>query len=110
MKRPIVVLLTILAFLAGFSQTASFSQEETSYSYGEVSSVSGDTIVIEEVSFDPESGEGITETIEFDIAPDVELDGIESVMDIEPGDEVEIEYIEQEGKKKALYIYYIITE
>ena len=110
MKRSIITFLTIFAFLAAFSQTAVFSQEATDYSFGTVSDMSEDTIVIEEVSYDGDTGEETTTTVEFDIAPDVELEGIESLTDLKPGVEVEIEYIEQEGKKKAVYIYSVVTE
>jgi hypothetical protein len=111
MKRSFIALLAILAFLAVSPRAVLFSQEEiTNYSYGEVVSISGDTIVIEEISFDEETGEETTETIEFDIAPNIELEGLETLTDIGPGAELEIEYVEQEGKKVAIYVYYVLTE
>lgn len=109
MKRSIIAFLTIFALMATFSQVL-FSQEETYYSYGEISSASGDIVAIEEVSYDDETGEEITEMVEFDISPDVVFEGFESVADISPGDAVEIDYVVKGGKKVAVYVYRIITE
>ena len=110
MRRSIIAFLTIFAFLAAFPQTAVFSQEETDYVFGTVTEISGDTIIIEETSYDDDTGEETTETVEYIIAPDVALDGIGSLTDLKPGAEVDIEYVEEEGKKKAVYIYSIIAE
>jgi hypothetical protein len=100
------MVLFLAAVLIAAPQSSLFSQdEEISYVYGEVISVSDETIVIEEVLYDEETGEELAERIEIDIIPDVELENINSVSKLKPGDIVEVTYMESEGRKQADYIY-----
>lgn len=97
-----VIVLTVLAF-----QAPAFCQEEqkTSYGYGVVTSVGENTITVNEVFYDEETDSETAEDVFYEITPQVKLDNAASVKDIKPGSEIDIEYIETDGKKTIQYIY-----
>ncbi|PIU42466.1 MAG: hypothetical protein COS99_00005 [Candidatus Omnitrophica bacterium CG07_land_8_20_14_0_80_42_15] len=87
-----------LSLLVCFSVGISIAQEEgTEYSYGTVSKMAADQIVVSEYDYDKDAEVEVTYLID----PKVELENVTAVGDIAVGDAVEIEYVAQDGKKTA---------
>lgn len=75
-------------------------EEEMEYSWGAVSSVSSNQIVITEYDYDSEEGADVT----YAVDPNAELKNVDSLKDIAVGDNVDIEYVVRNGKKVAKII------
>jgi len=71
--------------------------EETEYSYGTVSSISANQIVVKEYDYDSDTESDVT----YEIDPAVTLEGVASVSEIAAGDTVDVEYIVKDNKKVA---------
>lgn len=103
MTRPLSMEVVLVAiFLAVALSGLSLAQEgeELEYSWGEVSSVSSDKIVVKE--YDYETDKEIEVTYEVD--PKAEFKGVGSLKDVSVGDAVEIEYSVVDSKKVAKII------
>ncbi|MBL7073317.1 MAG: hypothetical protein ISS33_06040 [Candidatus Omnitrophica bacterium] len=83
-----------------------FSQEqERAEVYGVVESVSDSSIVVEEWLHGDAEGDTF-EKITFTVSSDTEFTNVESLADIEEGQEVDVGYIvDEEGVKQAERIY-----
>ncbi|MFH1665538.1 MAG: hypothetical protein ABIA77_05280 [Candidatus Omnitrophota bacterium] len=109
MKRALAVLvvMTVTAALAlpGVSFAQEQEAEDMSYAYGTVVSITGSNMTVKEITYDENTGEEGSATKDYEIAPDVEIDNAVSISDVKSGSEVDIEYLEKDGKKTATYIY-----
>ena len=109
MKKALTVLFAATVLLYGVMVPgAAFSQEneeEVMYSYGVVKTATGEQITIEEVTYDENTDEETVEEVVYYVSPAVELENVKAVTDIKEADEIDIEYIEKDGKKQASYIY-----
>jgi hypothetical protein len=110
MRKYLAVTTVLLLALAGcFISSLSYAQEdeeaavvveETEYSYGIVSSVSANQIVVKEINYDTDEETDVT----YSIDPAVKLEGVESLTDIAAGDMVDIDYVVKDDKKIAKII------
>ncbi|MDD5633843.1 MAG: DUF5666 domain-containing protein [Candidatus Omnitrophica bacterium] len=79
---------------------------EPLYAYGKVTEVAPNSITISEYDFDTEQE---TKTV-YTVDEKTELENITAVANLKAGDEIDIEYLEENGTKKATYIYlYTVT-
>jgi len=107
MKRHLVV-ATVLAFgfLTCSLSTVALAQEEAAeegeieYSWGIVSSVSSDQIIVKEYDYNSDEEVNVIYTID----PEVELANVSLLKDIVQGDTVDIEYVIKGDKKIARFI------
>lgn len=95
-------LLTVLmCIITVFSSAQTFAQEEdVEYTWGTVKSISSSQIVVTEYDYD--NDEDVEATYSTD--PKVELIGVKTLKDIAVGDDLDIEYVIQGGKKVAKVI------
>ncbi len=106
MKKVFVcVLAALFAMSTGMSGLSFGQEEEANYGYGEVVSVTGNSITISEVAYDEDTGETAYQETTYTITQDAELENISSIDVLETGKEVDIEYVEKDGKKEITYIY-----
>ena len=73
---------------------------ESDYTFGTVSKINKDEIVIKE--FDEQSSKEIEAS--YKIAPDVEWENVQTANDVKAGDYVEIDYTVENGAKVASFI------
>ncbi len=97
-----IAIVLMLGFLMCSMPGISLAQEEeeTEYSWGAVSSVSSNQVVITEYDYDSDEGLEVTYTVD----PNAELKNVDSLKDIAVGDNVDIEYVVRNGKKVAKII------
>lgn len=107
MKRYLVVAVVLtlcLAFsvsgLALAQEEVAQEEEETGYTWGKVSSVSAEEIVINEYDYD--TGE-LTDVV-YTLDANIELKNVDSLQEIAVGDSADIEYVVIDGKKVAKVI------
>ncbi|MBL7131123.1 MAG: hypothetical protein ISS45_06955 [Candidatus Omnitrophica bacterium] len=105
MKKLLVATALLgLSFLFGSMWSVSLAQEEEeteySYSWGTVSSVSSNRIVVSEYDYDSAEEVSVTYTVD----PNVTLKNADSLKDIAVGDNLDIEYVVKNGKKVAKII------
>ncbi|KJJ84283.1 secreted protein [Candidatus Omnitrophus magneticus] len=81
------------------------AKEQKNYAYGTVAVISGDSLTLKEVTYDEETWEEKVEEVAYKIAPDVEVDNVESIQKVKAGDKIDVEYIEKNGNKDIKYIY-----
>lgn len=84
---------------------AGSAEDEKSFAYGVVVSTGDNTITIGEYTYDVDTEEEKTQEVTYQVVPNVELENVTVLKDIKTGGEVDIEYIEKDGKKEATYIY-----
>lgn len=91
------LLVMFMCVMVTCSSIRAFAQEEerVEYSWGTVKSISSNQIVILEYDYDRD------EDVEsaYSINPNVEFRGVETLKDIAVGDDIDIEYVIQSGKK-----------
>lgn len=103
--------LFLIVFLVAFMMTGAnvgqlmAEDAETFYTFGTVKSSSDGIITIEEVTYDGETDEEIVEEVVYVLTTDTKVENADSIGDIEPGSEIDLEYVEEGGAKKAAYIY-----
>lgn len=97
-----LVVAAVLAFGLLICSGISLAQEEEEldYSWGKVSSVSSNQLVVTEYDYDSDEEVDVTYTVD----PKAELKNVESLKDIKVGDSVDIEYVVIGGKKVAKII------
>lgn len=102
MKRYLVVAMVLALSLAFSVSGVALAQEEEEirYTWGKVSSVSSEEIVISEYDYD--TGEIID--VVYTLVPNTELKNVNSLKDIAVGDSADIEYVVIDGKKMAKVI------
>ncbi|MFH1837536.1 MAG: hypothetical protein ABH862_05450 [Candidatus Omnitrophota bacterium] len=106
------VILFISVLVCGVSyaqeeriQEEIIQEEANNEVYGFVLSVTADLITIEVVDYNEETGEENTEEMAFGILPELEIENAENLTEIEVGQDIDIVYREEDGKKIAEYIY-----
>ena len=106
MKKLFLTYLVMVFSAVTFLSGVSFGQEnsELYYSYGVVIAASGESVTVEETSYNEDTGEEIVEEVTYTIAPDGEVENVESIAAIAVGSEVGIEYSLKEGDKEISYI------
>ena len=103
MKRYLVVAaILVLSLSVCFLSSMSLAQEEEEmeYSWGTVSKVSSNQIVVPQ--YDYESGEEVDVT--YTVDPNVELENVDSLKSIAVGDNVDINYVIKGDKRIAKVI------
>ena len=103
MKRYLVVAAVLalgLLICSGISLAQEEAEEELDYSWGIVSTISSNQIVITEYDYDSDEEVNVTYTLD----PKVDLKNVESLEDIKEGDSVEIDYAIKDGQKVAKII------
>ena len=111
MKKLFTCILAILFVVSIGRSEISFGQEkETNYGYGKVASVLGESITISEVVYNEDTGEETYVEGTYTITQDTELENISSIDALEVGKEVDIEYVEKDGKKIVSSVYVYIYE
>ena len=99
----LLIAATLLVSLVGgisHGQEMEEMEEVTRYSYGTVISVTANQIVLSEYDVDTEESMRVTYTINAQ----TRFQNFESVDELEEYDDVEVEYIEEGGRKIALII------
>lgn len=112
MKKLFTCILLVLFAMNVSSGERLFGEEEKSnYSYGKIVSVSGNSVTISEAIYNEDTDKETFEEIMYSVAPDAVLENTTSIDSLSPGQEVDIEYVEKEGKKTANYLYaYTVKE
>jgi hypothetical protein len=106
MKKLLACMLVILFGMSmGLSEMSFGQEEETDYSYGKVVSVKGNSITISEVIYDENADEETYQEVTYTITQDAKLENVSSIDTLEAGKEVDIEYVEKDGEKIAIYLY-----
>ncbi len=102
MKRYLVVAVVLALGLVFSVSGVSLAQEEeeAEYSWGTVSSISSNQIVVSEYNYDTEENIDVVYTLD----PKMELKNVNSLKDIAVGDSVDIEYAVRDDKKVAKVI------
>lgn len=92
-----LAVLTLVSIPAGMAQESG----DLDFSYGTISKITGNDIVLR--SYDYEKGEEVE--IAYEIDSQIVLEDVGSVEDLHVGDDVDVEYVEVDGKKtiKSLY-------
>ncbi|MBU4140602.1 MAG: hypothetical protein KKA80_01760, partial [Candidatus Omnitrophica bacterium] len=92
MKRYLVIAAVLalgLLICSGISLAQEEAEEDLGYSWGIVSSISSDRIVVIEYDYDTREDINVTYTL----GPKVDLKNVESLKDIKEGDSIEIDYM-----------------
>lgn len=110
MKKVLVMAISVSMLCAMACGSAVAQEEEGSYAFGEVVQITADSVTVTEVYYDDETGEEVVEQNEYVVLPDAELENIGSLTDLKEGQEIDIEYIEIDGKKQVSYIYVYAEE
>ena len=100
MKRYLVVTgILVFAFLMCSVSGVSLAQEEEDmeYSWGTVSDVSSNRIVVTQYDYESSQEVDVTYTVD----PNVELKNVDSLKSISIGDNVDINYVIKDGRKIA---------
>ncbi|MBL7092293.1 MAG: hypothetical protein ISS24_02730 [Candidatus Omnitrophica bacterium] len=100
MKRYLVIAAVLalgLLICSGISLAQEEAEEDLGYSWGIVSSISSDRIVVIEYDYDTREDINVTYTL----GPKVDLKNVESLKDIKEGDSIEIDYMISGNKKVA---------
>jgi len=105
MKKMFACVSVMFFVMSMVSGKMVFGQEEAKHSCGTVASVSGDNITVSEFIYSETSGEEAYQDVIYTVSKDAELDNIPSLEVLKDGVEVDIEYVEKEGKKEASYIF-----
>jgi hypothetical protein len=95
-----LLLIALMAAVAAVSvpfMAAAQEAEETSTSYGTVTQVSAEQIVVSEYNYDTDTNESVTYVLD----PKVEIKNVASIKDIAVNDNVEINFLVKDGKKIA---------
>jgi len=100
MKRYLVIATAlVLGFLMCSASGTSLAQEEEEieYSWGRISSVSSNQIVVTEYDYDSDEEVDVTYIVDLK----TKFRGVVSLKEIKIGDSVSIDYIDTGGKKVA---------
>ena len=76
------------------------AEDLTNYSYGTVVRASAQEIVLSEYDLATDGDVEVT----YKIDPNVEMENIKAIEEVQPGDNVDLDYVEKDGVKTAVYI------
>lgn len=94
MKRTLAALVIGAAFLFGFNVMVNAQGDAAETKEGSVTSVSDNLLVI--------NPKGIfSNELQVEVNQNTQLEGAASVQELQPGDEVRVEYFEDEGRNLA---------
>ena len=93
------VVVIWLCVMAGPTSVALAQENDVSldYSYGTVASVTADALVLKEYDFEADAEVEVT----YIINKDIELNNIDSLEQIQPGDSIDVLFAEENGQKVA---------
>lgn len=106
MRKAAVVFVSALFLLSALSPNlcvcgAEEETQEFACAFGDVASISSESIAVKEYDYELE-----TETeVVYRIDGSTKLENVESVQNIQQGNEVSIDYVETDGVRKAVNIY-----
>jgi hypothetical protein len=104
MRKIIAASVVLLGLLICYTPAISLAQEappeDVLYSYGTVSSVSADQVVIKEYDYEKDTEVDIT----YAIDPAAKFENVASAKEIAVGDTVDIDYVVKDSKKIARLI------
>ena len=72
--------------------------DEPEYAFGTVKKVTGEMIVVSEFDYDTEA----EKDVDYWLDSKTQVNGAPSVKEIATGDEVDVDYVVKDGKKKAV--------
>ena len=76
------------------------TEQEPDYAFGTVKSMSGDQLVINEFDYDS----GAEKEVSYVVDSKTAYDNVASLKEVAVGDEVDIDYLEKDGKKVAVTV------
>lgn len=103
MKRYLVVAAVLalgLLVCSGISLAQEGVEEEMGYSWGTISSVSSNQIILTEYDYDSEEDVNVAYTVD----PNLKFHNVNSLKDIAVGNKVWVDYVVREGKNVAMGI------
>lgn len=105
-----VFCVSLSGVAAAQQETAAQKGEESFYSYGNVVSVENGVLTIDEDVYNDATGEESVQRVVYTVGPELELENANTIQDLKAGAEVDVEYVEKDGKRKAVYIYVYSAE
>ena len=99
MRKTLLVVLVILGLSCILNLTPARAQEndEDKFSFGKVVSVTADGVTVKEYDFAKDADVEMNYTL----TPETELGNINAIADLKAGDDIVIDYVEKEGKRKV---------
>jgi hypothetical protein len=73
---------------------------EPEYAYGTVAEIAPDHLIVKEYNYDT----GAIVDVSYAVDPQVQLDNVDAVTAIAPGDEVDLDYVMKDGARVATFI------
>jgi len=105
MNRAYFVLMTLAVFVLLLSPRSFAQEQETAevwdYTFGKIARISKDTITILEFDFDKEKEIETT----YDIIDATEFINLNGLSELRIGDEIDIDFREEEDKRVAMAIF-----
>lgn len=95
-----LVLLGSVSLMGTLPGIVSAQEEEEDYSWGIVSSVTSSQIIVKEYDYDQDKDLEVS----YAMSPNVKFEGVASLKDIKPNDDIEIDYVVKDGKRLARVI------
>jgi hypothetical protein len=99
MRKTLLVALVILGLSCLLNLTPARAQEndEDKFSFGKVVSVAADSVTVKEYDFAKDADVEMSYTL----TPETELGNINAIADLKVGDDIVIDYVEKDGKRKV---------
>lgn len=97
MGAMVLAFLFLMCYISGVSLA---QEEEVEYSWGRVSSLSSNQIIVKE--YDYESDEEVD--VNYAVDPEVKIENVNSLKEITIGDSVGIDFVVRDSKKVAKVI------
>jgi cytoskeletal protein RodZ len=99
MRKTLLVAMAILGLSCLLNLTPARAQEndEDKFSFGKVVSVAADSVTVKEYDFAKDADVEMSYTL----TPETELGNINAVADLKVGDDIVIDYVEKDGKRKV---------
>ena len=100
MKKFAVAFLALVFAMNLLPHNLFAAEEEEEYSYGTVTSISGDQLVVSEYDFETDKDVDVTYTVDAK----AEFENISKLADVKAGDSIEIDYVVRDSKKVATFV------
>jgi hypothetical protein len=99
MRKTLFAALVILGLSCILNLTPARAQEndEDKFSFGKVVSVTADGVTVKEYDFAKDADVEMSYTL----TPETELGNINAIADLKTGDDIVIDYVEKDGKRKV---------